>query len=629
MKLRDILILCVILLIFLYIADDGKENYFDLKENKEAFQKIEELKVKQYSLYSQYGGFGMNLLLIPSPFSILGIDFKNNELLSNVNSVERLDIYTSRKGRNYFDEKYGFFNLKGLTLLISIFFALLYGIDLVKNKPSLRFFSKLATPGKIFWASAVSRILLLILAYFILLGLSLLWMLLHGINLFQPQILITITTTIILIIAFFFFGCMIGSLKNKSTRWFIFGLSYFLSIILIPGMADKYTQDEAENIESLFPFELKNLELIMNVERRLIDQFGLSKSGEKASPELLAKIKEALDNEFERIFAREEKMMAQILEKIKVRHTVSCFFPVLFYDSVNAEASSCGDLSFIDFYSYSKKIKKEFIEFYVQKKFLEKSQPGRVESFVKKDENLFYAHSHLPYRFWLGLIFHLIVYIGAGGFFAYYCFKRSLTPTPAKNSTEKVNIKLKSGEDYHIDTFDYAAVDHVYNTASGKIKGFKGQITIDGKSIVTGEKQDVVYICSAADIPVEVDVNDLLNLSKGLLKLSKEQVHDLKTGICKDILDKRFSKLSPDLQLRLLFKIGGLKGGKIYMLHDLINKCSNQYIKEFAEEIKALKAADAIILYFNDNPLYSTLRVDHHIAYTRVDGYYEWQEVKD
>ena len=158
------------------------------------------------------------------------------------------------------------------------------------------------------------------------------------------------------------------------------------------------------------------------------------------------------------------------------------------------------------------------------------------------------------------------------------------------------------------------------NAASGKI-------TIDGKSIVTGEKQEVVYICTPADIPAEVKVNDLLDLFKGLLKLSQQQFHDLKTGMFKDILDKRFSVLPPDLQLRLLFKIGCLKGGKIYMLHNLINKCSNRYIKEFAEDIKALKAAHAIILYFKDTTLSRLQKVDHHIAYTRVDGCYEWREV--
>jgi len=63
------------------------------------------------------------------------------------------------------------------------------------------------------------------------------------------------------------------------------------------------------------------------------------------------------------------------------------------------------------------------------------------------------------------------------------------------------------------------------------------------------------------------------------------------------------------------------------MLYDLINKCSNQYIKEFAEEIKALKAAHAIILYFKDTTLSRMLKVDHHIAYIRVDGYYGWEEV--
>ena len=65
------------------------------------------------------------------------------------------------------------------------------------------------------------------------------------------------------------------------------------------------------------------------------------------------------------------------------------------------------------------------------------------------------------------------------------------------------------------------------------------------------------------------------------------------------------------------------------MLHDLISKCSPQYIKEFAKEIKALKAENAIILYFKDSALAKPLKVDHLIVYTRVDGYYEWHEVRD
>ena len=630
LKLRDMLIFCVILLIFLYIADDRRVRYFDLQENKDTFQKMEQTRVKQFYNYTLYGYYGVTILYIPSPFSILGIDSKNGKLLANVNSGERLDIYTSRKGRNYFDESSGFLNLRGLLLLFTTFFALLYGVDFIKNKPYLRFCSSLATPGKVFRASSISRILLLIMAYLILLGFSLLWLLLHGINLIQPQILSLITSAILLIISFFFIGCIIGSLKEKSNRWIIFGLFYFLSIIIIPGIADRHTRDDADDIESLFEYELKNTELIMTVEKRALEKVGVYKDDGDIAPEKFIKmVKQALNDEFKIIFAREGKMMTHMSKKIKNRHTVSCLFPVLFYNTVNTEVSSCGDLSYMDFYNYSKQRKKEFLDFYVEKKFLTKRQPVKVESFVKKDENLFYAQSHLPYRFWFGILFNLIIYIGIGGIAAYFCFKRSLLPTPEKNSTENAKINLKSGEDHHIDTADYAAVDHLYNVLTGKTKGFEGKITIDEKNIVTGEKQDVIYICSPADIPPEVKVNDLLLLFKGLLKLSKKQVNELKSGICKDILDKRFTELSPDVQSKLLFKIGRLKGGRVYMLHNLISKCSPEFIKEFAQEIKALKAENAIIIYFKDSALAKPLKVDHLIVYTRVDGYYEWHEARD
>ena len=88
---------------------------------------------------------------------------------------------------------------------------------------------------------------------------------------------------------------------------------------------------------------------------------------------------------------------------------ISSFFPNLLYFSICEEVSSHGGLSYIDFYSFSQYRKEQFIDFYVRKMYSGQNKTdGKIENFIKNDQDLFFAKSRLPINFYQGVIFTLI-----------------------------------------------------------------------------------------------------------------------------------------------------------------------------------------------------------------------------
>jgi hypothetical protein len=215
---------------------------------------------------------------------------------------------------------------------------------------------------------------------------------------------------------FFIGGCVIGCLK-RSIRGIILGAFYFLSVVLIPFLADIGNEINAANMDSLLKFDLHNLKIIMKKEKELIDKYGSLKSTDPVPADLVNELKEAVKNEHGKIKKRESQMRKHMLKKIKQSQTAAAFFPVLNYISTYKEISSQGDLNFVDFYSYGQQRKGEFIDFYIKKRFPEGKEinpdkVGPVENFVKSNENLFFAKTRLPSSFILGVcltFFYIIV----------------------------------------------------------------------------------------------------------------------------------------------------------------------------------------------------------------------------
>lgn len=625
---REILIFLAATLLLIFIAQDGTNKYSNTLKNIDVFQKTEALKVQQYILYSQYGAFGLNIMYIPPAFSILSPESTFDGLQANVNTVEKLNIYKGMKGQAFFDTTFDYMNFLGIILLSSVFFGLLYGYDTTKKKIYLRFLSTLIKERQIYIAAVISRIILLSLAIFTAVAISLLWLLIQGINLFQPAILLVGVGIISVELFSFAIGCIIGSFKRTNIVLLSLTAVYLCSLFLIPWVANKNSQIKAGKIESQFAFDLENVKISMAMERRLIDKFGVYKSGNIAPPEIIKAVKDAVNLEHEKLRERENRMKNDMLTTIDRCSTRDAFFPILFYNSISKDISGQGGLNFIDFYSYCQDIKKQFIDFHILKKFETENKPGEVVSFVKGNENLYFPDARINYmQLLLGTGMSLL-YAWFALTAGYYLFLRNLYPLPQKESSDDLEVVIGTGNDAFIGAPDDRAVDTFYNILSGRIKRFTGKIVIAGDDAVTPEKKNFVYLCNPNEIPGESSVNGLVMFFKGLLQLENHECQMLSEGLAgkDEKLGKiKFCQLQADQKITLLLRIGRLMQHKIYLIHDLENEMSLDFRDTFRKEIRELKERGAVVIYFGKSGR-SLMEMDRYIMAIKDEGCYQYKE---
>jgi hypothetical protein len=410
-----------ILIILFILIYDGMNRYQSIIEDINTFQKSEMERVKYYVKYDQYGGDGVRLTYIPPKFGIIaGNSF--NITISNVNTGDRLNIYYPAKGKYYFYKKDGYMDVEGIILLLGALISIIVGYKTTKDKDYLMFIASFSSPGKSLLILFLARIILLNSVSLILISISFLLPFIDSINLFNVSFLYFALVIVVVFSFFFSVGAIIGSLK-KQNKPIILAVVYFVLVLFLPWVGEKYNQNDASNIKSLFDFEQEAQKLIMIAEKKMFERFGTFKGG-PVSQDVKKALDEALETEFKRIFEKEEIRKNVIKSKIKTYHLLTSMLPSSFFQTVKTEICG-GGMILIDFYTFSQKRKFEFIKFFFKKRFYEKSKPGKdkIESFIKGNENIFHAKSRLPHGFGLGIGLTLLYTIGLF-FTAYRLHKR-------------------------------------------------------------------------------------------------------------------------------------------------------------------------------------------------------------
>jgi hypothetical protein len=382
-RVWELVIFLAVTLLLLSMAHDGKVKCLNTQTDIKAFQTIETLKVQQYVLYSQYGGFGLNIMYIPPAASALYANPVFDSLVANVNTVERLNIYKGIKGRVFFGANIGYMSLLEVILLLTVFFGLIYGYDAMRRKSFLQTISTMEKKWKIYSAAIFSRILLLSLAFFASVGIALLWLLTEQINLFQPYLLIVGLWILLMVSISFIIGCIIGSFKSKTAGLAALAVVFFCAIVLIPWLADKDNQAQADKLESQFDFELENVKISMAMEKHAMEMLSIAKTDKTSLLDVKKKVNENIITEHKKLWERENRMKNNMLAIIKRCTIRDVFFPILSYNAMCKSISGQDDLDFIGFYSYCQEIKKQFIDFYLQKKIESEDQIFKIEPFIK------------------------------------------------------------------------------------------------------------------------------------------------------------------------------------------------------------------------------------------------------
>lgn len=592
LNLKDLFVLALVSLFLLMAVQCGKQNYLDIQQKKELFREAEATKVNEYTMYRQYGYVGLRLMYVPSPFSILDNSADLSGPVAHFNTAEKLTLYTSLKGRNFFSDKSVYMSFLGVVPLIGIFLALIYGHSTTAKSNYLKLLASISGQVRSFWRVYLARLLLLNTGLILVLLIPLFWLLKDGIQLFRPP-LIFVGLGMVLTISFFYSaGCVVGTLTRQSTRAVSLAAIYFLSVLFIPWMAGQAAQADARDIEPLFDFQLTNLKIIMAIETKLIEQFGILDGTKKPSPEMIAGIKAAVRNEHGLIRAREKKMRGLMLHKLKRRQAISCMFPVLFYFSINHEAATRGGLGFLDFYSYSEEKKAEFIDFYVQKRFFTHHPEGqKVEPFFKGEENLFYARSRLPLHFPLGVAVTL-GYILILSVTAYSRFKgghfRGTKKAGPGSSLASLKIDLQPGKLNFLLTGDPAIRNHIYRYFTGA--SGEPAIKVNGRDVRAG---GFVYLPDPSSLPNQLaPPQDGGPLWKDLYTFARDTGKPI-------IMDDFFNPLKP---------------GEIeFIRNDIIaNKVSSLYISK--DEYLAYSIAQNLMFSDTDDTVQPVRILKNHSA---------------
>jgi hypothetical protein len=608
------------------------QRYKSILETKAKFQQIEQMKVNQFVTYDQYGTFGFRLLFIPPPLSSL---FYNagavSELTSFIDSGVRLRIYNSFLGKNLFTEKSGGFkDFSGILFLFGALFALYLGYESLIHKEYLKFLGSLLNHKRVVFAIICSRVIFLFSFFLVTTGCALLVMILNHIPLSRGEYVHLAVYMLVLFLTmlfFFFSGAAISSTRNPSSGIILIFLTWFVFVFIVPGVVQTIVSHKSHGISSNYKIEQEKLKVLMGFEKRAIARVGIYKDSRRHLPSVRELIEEYWEKDFKFIRELNQKIENEMRTHSRRFQLISLLFPSTFYLSVNNEIGGKGYESVLDFYVYNQEIKEKFIRYYFDKKFY--AGGAGVESFIKKEENIFRSRSRLPGGFIAGIAVTL-VYISGLSIFSYYRHRGAMFAPPGSGNKydapyDHLEIPLNSGQYHFIKIFDYITFRHIFSFISGENPRFRGNISLNGVTVTGGGSGDLVYVCQPAAIPGEISTRDLLAFVRAVCPGAGSE-GDALTG---DIPWKPFNQLENHQRGKVLLSIIALlaKKDRIFLFHNFECGMPAGFTRHMDEVFKELKNNGAAIIYFSNDAFFIPAGADHYSSIIHENGKYLYKDI--
>jgi hypothetical protein len=572
----NMIIWSIILVSLIYISN-SKVNVINHNQDKiDAFKKIQTEYFKGILNYRSYKAFGIEILYVMPTTSVISNETTiPNDMSSKIDAFSKVQIFNNLKGKALASQG------KGIELCISVIIKLLIsllaiwnGFEILQKMDFLKSLASIWSCLKSFLYTTIPRFLLFILTFLLVMGIVFLFIWIRGVTFTSGDFSVIagfLLDAVVFLGFFFFLGALFGLLNNKTVAVFLIFISWFGI-----NIANYWFIKPA--VEPGFPDALKEYKTVVekwneyaNFEISAAEKYG---KFDRNNMEVARKVIEDLWKNYylKKIVPMEKKLRDMIARSIEKDRSISKFFPGLFFDMTANEASGGGYESYLLFYDYSMQIQAKFIRFIIDRTYY--NDPKIMVNFIKNDEDIFMGKSSLPPNFWSGwaIQFGYLVLIILAGCFLY---KRKMHPKP-KNPRDFDNIKIEftSGENSDIidKTNRKEFGQQLENVFFGKCRDLKWEVTMDGKSMLTGKKHDFLSIFKHNQVPHEWKIKHLLRFFKHLLHLDDEDLESLyiekPVETRKKWLNKFFHELEIEEQYVLLISLFMLAKKPVYLCNN-------------------------------------------------------------
>ena len=568
---RHIAVLLVILSILVYFLSSGIQDYFSAIKSTRDLSSLENEIYNSIHDYELYSVIGVRMALIPTPdcsFFTHSSVFKN--LNGRFNTTFQLTIETDLPSKSISPSKISVpIDFSRFILIFLTVLALYYGREPPREQEFLKLLSSINNPVKTRVILSLSSIILIVLTLACFFMISILVLFIYNIPLSAvdyPGISNYFLVTLLLVIFFYSIGEISGHIRWKpSIKNAVIALIWFVLVWIVPSAINLNIDQEFRKLNSEYHAELEKLKIVTNFEKEAVQKHG------KANRDNIENVRKVAEGfwekerkEIEAVDERQKQNLKTIIDRYK---KIAILFPTTFYQLTGSEVSSKGYNGFFKFFTIVQKMKQAFTRFWVDQAYYKESRV--VVPFIKEKEgHLFPSESSVPENFNTGV---LVNFSYALFLFLISCFlfNRNICPLlKDRNACNKAVIELDEGKLSCMNNDFPEFVNQLINVFLGRIKAFKGVITINGVSIVSKKEKNFLYLPDVDHFPKDIKTMHLIKMFKIAMKLTGEEFTRLKKSAGEANLNKTFAELKRTKKIEILLALVGLGKNRIYILDD-------------------------------------------------------------
>ena len=616
---RNLTFAAVVFILSLVAVLRGLDDYNAALVESREFHEAEAVRLKNQLNYMAYAKEGIRVFVVPSATDIFfPTPAVFSQLTARVDTLATVEIQGNCKGKVIFKKDAGIrLRYSVIVLMLGSLAALFLLAEAMNRKEFLKSQVSHWNRTMVYLATVLSRVLFLALGYSLLYAGMVGLVLLHRVTLTSADIITLLHhygLTLLILLVFALLGALLGSVlkpwHNGGSRGPVL-ITWLIAVIIIPAIIDWNSEKPPQNLSSPYKLYTDKMNIVNEWENSIEKKYGIFDNTNM-------QVEKRLVNDFkQRIWPELRNREAENRQKlelgIRTANRAALLTPVTFYHLACGEMSSQGYENYLHLYDLLIRMNREFFLFWENRVYYR--DPQEIVSFIKGDENLYKAQGRLPREFVPG---HMVLsgYILFLALLSYLLYTRSLTALGREVSREDMELlsglekKLKKGMIKIWLIRGDALRNLLYGLLSGKPgpaarRGYRGKLRLEGEDLAKGRKPgDFVYLCKRDEIPPELKVRDLLELSAALHREPREHKQSLmKAPGIRRILGKTVGRLKPREFGEVLQVLLAMGKQNILMLDDSAAGQPPDSAYAIKNKLTGRAEAGSLVIYLNANEM--------------------------